>query len=165
MGDWISGEVPSLYEAALGSPFWEFLEKRHPHMSLFNEAMACDSLMVDLALKNSSSVFEGLDSIVDVGGGTGTTAKIICEAFPKLKCVVFDLPQVVENLSSDSNNLSYVGGDILFKSIPEADAVLLKVLHTHIYRERTSQFVELECFRLIYAKFIWTFLLIHCESI
>ncbi|KAJ1403944.1 Winged helix-like DNA-binding domain superfamily [Sesbania bispinosa] len=130
LGDWICGEIPTLYEAALGKPFWEFLGENPAYMSLFNEAMAADSQMVDLALKNCSSVFEGLDSIVDVGGGIGTTAKIICEAFPKLKCVVFDLPQVVANLSG-SNNLSYVGGD-MFKFIPQADAILLKwILHDY----------------------------------
>ncbi|KAL2329845.1 hypothetical protein Fmac_017426 [Flemingia macrophylla] len=66
-----------------------------------------------------------LESIVDVGGGTGTTAKIICETFLNLKCIVLDLPHVVENLSG-SNNLTYVGGDMLI-SIPKADAVLLKM--------------------------------------
>ena len=63
--------------------------------------------------------------MVDVGGGTGTTARIICEAFPKLKCVVLDLPHVVENLTG-TNNLSFVGGD-MFNSFPQTDAVLLKV--------------------------------------
>jgi len=87
--------------------------------------MASDSRMVDLVLKNCTSIFEELDSIVDVGGGTGTTARIICETFPKLKCVVLDLPHVVANLTG-SNRLSFVGGD-MFKSIPQADAVLLKV--------------------------------------
>ncbi|KAH1042267.1 hypothetical protein GLYMA_09G094600v4 [Glycine max] len=90
--------------------------------------MASDSRMVDLVLKNCTSIFEELDSIVDVGGGTGTTARIICETFPKLKCVVLDLPHVVANLTG-SNRLSFVGSD-MFKSIPQADAVLLKwVLH------------------------------------
>ena len=62
---------------------------------------------------------------MDIIGGTRTTAKIICEAFPNLKCIVFDRPQVVENLSG-SNNLTFVGGD-MFKSIPKADSILLKV--------------------------------------
>ena len=129
LGEWIRAEDPTLYETALGASVWEFLDQNSEYTRLFNEAMASDSQMVNLALKNCSSVFEGLDSIVDVGGGTGTTAKIICKAFPKLKCVVFDLPRVVANLS-DSNNLSYVGGD-MFVSIPPADAVLLKV-HTYM---------------------------------
>ncbi|KAK7394391.1 hypothetical protein VNO78_14918 [Psophocarpus tetragonolobus] len=59
--------------------------------------------------------------------GRSCTA-IICEAYPNLKCIVFDGPQVVENLQG-SKNLTYVSGD-MFKSIPKADAVLLKwILH------------------------------------
>ncbi|XP_027366098.1 isoflavone 7-O-methyltransferase-like [Abrus precatorius] len=128
LGEWIRGDDPTIFETAFGTSFWELLEKKPAYMGLFNSAMASDSQMVDLALKNCSSVFEGLDSIVDVGGGTGTTARIISEAFPKLKCVVFDLPQVVVNLSG-TNNLSFVGGD-MFQSIPQADAILLKwILH------------------------------------
>jgi len=131
LGDLICGEVPTIYEVVMGATIWEFLEEKPAYNSLFNEGMASDSQMVNLALKNCSEVFEGIDSIVDVGGGTGTTARIICEAFPKLKCVVYDLPQVVANLTSGCDNLSYVGGD-MFKSIPQADAIMLKV---HIQKD------------------------------
>ncbi|MED6161614.1 Isoflavone 7-O-methyltransferase [Stylosanthes scabra] len=127
--EWIHEEDLSLFGTAKGMEFWEFLNKNPKYQNLFNEAMACDSKMINLALTSCGFVFEGLESIVDVGGGVGTTAKIISEAFPKLKCIVFDLPQVVENLSPTNNNLSFVGGD-MFKSIPKAHAMLLKnVLH------------------------------------
>nr|KYP64756.1 Isoflavone-7-O-methyltransferase 9 [Cajanus cajan] len=90
--------------------------------------MVDDSQISNLALRDCKLVFEGLESIVDVGGGTGTTATIISQAFPNLKCIVFDRPQVVHNLSG-TNNLAFVGGD-MFSSIPKADAVLLKwILH------------------------------------
>ncbi|KAG4399515.1 hypothetical protein GLYMA_08G247060v4 [Glycine max] len=119
----------------LGSHWWDFLNKNPAYNKIFNEAMASDSQMSNLALRDCKLVFEGLESIVDVGGGTGTTAKIICEAFPNLKCIVFDRPQVVENLSG-SLNLTYVGGD-MFKSIPKVDAVLLKwILHNWIDKDR-----------------------------
>ncbi|KAF3677889.1 putative bidirectional sugar transporter SWEET14-like [Capsicum annuum] len=69
-----------------------------------------------------------MKSLVDVGGGTGTVAKAIGNAFPKINCIVFDLPHVIEGCEG-SKNLSYVGGD-MFKSIPSADAILLKwILH------------------------------------
>jgi hypothetical protein len=64
--------------------------------------------------------------LVDVDGGTGNTGKIICEKFLELKYIVLDLPQVVSGLAGSNNNLSFVGGN-MFKSIPQADAVLLKV--------------------------------------
>ncbi|KAK7268987.1 hypothetical protein RIF29_21701 [Crotalaria pallida] len=128
LGNWICSEVPTLYETAYGKSIWEFLDKNTQTMSEFNEAMASDAQLLSLALKDCSSVFEGLDSIVDVGGGNGTTAKTICEAFPKLKCVVYDLPKVVANLTG-TDSVSYVAGD-MFVSIPQADAVLLKwILH------------------------------------
>ncbi|CAJ1976381.1 unnamed protein product [Sphenostylis stenocarpa] len=128
LGEWIRGEDPTLYETALGTSIWGLIDGEPKYLSLFSEGMASDSQMVDLALKNCSSVFENLDSIVDVGGGTGTTARIISNAYPKLKCVVLDLPQVIPNFTG-TNNLSFVGGD-MFKSIPQADAILLKwVLH------------------------------------
>lgn len=125
---WIYEEDLTLFGVTLGSGFWDFLDKNPEYNTSFNDAMASDSKLINLALRDCDFVFDGLESIVDVGGGTGTTAKIICETFPKLKCIVFDRPQVVENLSG-SNNLTYVGGD-MFTSIPNADAVLLKyILH------------------------------------
>ena len=83
--------------------------------------------------------------MVDVGGGTGTTARNICDAFPKLKCVVLDLPHVVANLT-ETNNVGFVGGD-MFKSIPQADAVLLKV---QIY-------LNVLCHHLILIHFVTPF--------
>ncbi|CAJ2669110.1 unnamed protein product [Trifolium pratense] len=125
---WIYEEDLTLFGVNLGSDLWEFLNENPKYNTMFNDAMASDSKMINLALKDCDFVFEGLESIVDVGGGNGTTAKIICDKFPKLKCIVFDRPKVVENLSQ-SGNLTYVDGD-MFTYVPKADAVLLKwILH------------------------------------
>ncbi|CAI0438957.1 unnamed protein product [Linum tenue] len=77
--------------------------------------------------------FEGLSSLVDVGGSTGTTAKVIAEAFPSIHCTVFDLPNVVAAAAAAASaeslpNLDYVGGDMFTDDIPPADALLFKVL-------------------------------------
>ncbi|CAL0312072.1 unnamed protein product [Lupinus luteus] len=118
----------TLYETATNESFWDFLNGNHDSLIMFQEAMAADSHMFKLALKECKHVFENLESLVDVGGGTGMVTKLINEAFPHMKCVVFDQPQVVANCSANEN-LSFVGGD-MFKSIPSADAILLKwVLH------------------------------------
>ncbi|PHT87766.1 Isoflavone-7-O-methyltransferase 6 [Capsicum annuum] len=91
--------------------------------------MASDARIIISAInEHCKGVFEGLKSLVDVGGGSGTVAKAISNEFQELKCCVFYLPHVVEGLEG-SNNLSYVGGD-MFKSVPSADAILLKaILH------------------------------------
>ena len=131
LGKWTSGEELTIFETALGSGgYWDFIHQNPTHLRTFNEAMESDSHVVRLALRECKSVFEGLDSLVDVGGGTGNTAKIICEAFPKLKCTVLDLPQVVADLPGH-HNLSFVSGN-MFKSVPHADAILLKVRKNEI---------------------------------
>ncbi|KAL4322892.1 hypothetical protein HN51_068066 [Arachis hypogaea] len=129
LGKWIHDDGDQApFALALGTGIWDFLSKSPTHMTSFNDATASDSQIINLALKDHGVIFEGLESIVDVAGGTGMVAKHISDTFPHLKCIVFDLPQVVKNLKG-TNNLSYVGGD-MFQSIPKADAVLLKwILH------------------------------------
>ncbi|MED6157478.1 Isoflavone 7-O-methyltransferase [Stylosanthes scabra] len=127
LGKWTFEDNLTLFDVSLGTNLWEFFSKNPSRLSFFNESMISDSQMLKLGLKDHGAVFEGLESIVDVGGGNGTISKIINAMFPELKCIVFDLPHVVENLSGSNNNLSFVGGD-MFHSIPHADAILLKIV-------------------------------------
>ncbi|XP_016483175.2 trans-resveratrol di-O-methyltransferase-like [Nicotiana tabacum] len=122
-------EEATAFETAHGVPMWEFCAQNPRFDKDFNEGMASDSQMMRLVVKDCKEVFEGMNSLVDVGGGIGIIAKTIFEAFPHLKCTVLDLQHVVANMPQ-SENLSYVGGD-MFQSIPHADAILLKhVLHS-----------------------------------
>lgn len=129
LGDWFRGNDLTAFDTAHGKSFWDYGSHDHKFFNLFNEAMASDSRMMSLVIKDCRPVFEGLGSLVDVGGGKGLIARIISEAFPQLKCTVFDLPHVVSNFP-ECGNLKYVGGD-MFQSVPTADAILLKlVLHS-----------------------------------
>ncbi|GKU92967.1 hypothetical protein SLEP1_g6616 [Rubroshorea leprosula] len=112
-----------------GTTFWECASGEPKCSHFFNNAMASDSRLVSRVLiDNHRNVFEGLSSLVDVGGGTGTLANAVANAFPHLDCIVFDLPHVVAGLKG-RKNLKYVAGD-MFSEIPPADAVLLKwILH------------------------------------
>ncbi|KAH9680543.1 O-methyltransferase ZRP4 [Citrus sinensis] len=71
-------------------------------------------------------IFEGLGTLVDVGGGNGSFSRIISEAFPGIKCTVLDLPHVVANLP-EADNFKYIAGD-MFQFIPPADAFLFKLV-------------------------------------
>ncbi|KAL4290231.1 hypothetical protein GQ457_14G021770 [Hibiscus cannabinus] len=112
-----------------GKTFWDCAGHDPKLGNFFNEGMASDARLVSSVLIDKcKGSFEGLDSLVDVGGGTGTVGKAIAHAFPHLNCTVLDLPHVVAGLK-DSGNLKYVGGD-MFEDVPVADAVLLKwILH------------------------------------
>ncbi|KAJ4775308.1 hypothetical protein LUZ62_060819 [Rhynchospora pubera] len=83
---------------------------------------------VRILVARYAEIFDGINNLVDVGGGTGSTIKIIVDSFPDLRCTVFDLPHVVDN-SLNNDSISVIGGD-MFDKIPPADAILLKtILH------------------------------------
>ncbi|KAJ9563676.1 hypothetical protein OSB04_008836 [Centaurea solstitialis] len=130
MSKWLQNDEDSCpFHTAHGRTFWDFAGQDPKLNRFFNEAMASDArLVTNVILKHSRGAFEGINSIVDVGGGTGIVAKSIAKVFPKLNCISFDLPHVVNGMEG-SENLSYVGGD-MFEAIPKADAVLVKwILH------------------------------------
>ena len=127
----------SPFEMAHGRPFWGLAAQQPKFGSLFNEAMEADSQLIARAVvEECEGVFEGLNSLVDVGGGTGTMAKAIAKAFQNINCTVFDQPHVVANLQG-THNLDFVGGD-MFEKIPPANAIFLKVIiklnyFSHLY--------------------------------
>lgn len=127
MSEWLThNRYLTQFEAAHGSQFWERAANEPSLNSLFDEAMRSDSrLIAHVLVRDYKHVIEGIGTLVDVAGGTGTMAKAIVDAVPSMKCIVLDLPHVVAGLES-TGSLSYVGGD-MFESIPPADAVLLKV--------------------------------------
>ncbi|XP_042494012.1 probable O-methyltransferase 3 [Macadamia integrifolia] len=83
----------------------------------------------EILSKCGSGLFEGIGSIVDVGGGNGEAAKEIVKEFPSIKCTVFDLPQMMKNNSEKRSEVEWVERD-MFNSVPRADAIILKyILH------------------------------------
>ncbi|KAL3374202.1 hypothetical protein AABB24_005922 [Solanum stoloniferum] len=129
LGEWFANGDSTPFATAHGKHLFEYAGDDPRLNHLFNEAMESDArLIMSVLIKNGKRVFEGLTSLVDVGGGIGTVAKATSNAFLELKCSVFDLPHVVEGLEG-GNNLSYIAGD-MFKSVPSADTILLKwILH------------------------------------
>ncbi|KAI7749350.1 hypothetical protein M8C21_032956, partial [Ambrosia artemisiifolia] len=125
MTKWFHNDDVTPFHTTHGGSLWDLAGQEPRVNRLFNEAMASDArLVTSVILKHCGGVFQGLDSIVDVGGGTGTVAKAIIEAFPTISCISFDLPHVVNGLVG-SKNLTYVGGD-MFEALPNANAILLK---------------------------------------
>ncbi|GMH07275.1 hypothetical protein Nepgr_009115 [Nepenthes gracilis] len=135
LSNWFQNGDYTAFQSAHGSTIWEFANHKQEFKEHFNEAMASDSkLTAACLLYNGEEInlgerlFEGLNSLVDVGGGTGTMTKAIASACPQLNCICFDLPHVVAGLKNYTN-VTFFGGD-MFKAIPQADAILLKcVLH------------------------------------
>lgn len=92
---------------------------------------------------------DGVRKMLDVGGGTGTYARIFCESVDHLQAVVLDTPEVVEigrASTADTplaDRIDFVGGDYLETDYgADYDLVLLaNVLHQEL-PERAAALVR-----------------------
>ncbi|KAG9441602.1 hypothetical protein H6P81_017456 [Aristolochia fimbriata] len=129
----LSGRVrkngPPTFKAVHGVDVWSFASADLAHSELINTAMACVAKTTMRAiLQGSVGVFEGLSTVVDVGGGNGTAMRMLVEKCPWIRAINFDSPHVVE-AAPQIQGVQHIGGD-MFKSVPQADAAyLMSVLH------------------------------------
>ncbi|XP_058103024.1 (RS)-norcoclaurine 6-O-methyltransferase-like [Magnolia sinica] len=112
----------SAFERLYGERMWTYASKQPELNGIFNNAVAGGARSVVRALIDGyGDVFQGLTSLVDIGGGIGTTLQSIAKAFPHINCTVLDLPHVVETAPS-CPEVEFVAGD-MFSFIPKADVV------------------------------------------
>ncbi|EHA8586287.1 Trans-resveratrol di-O-methyltransferase [Cocos nucifera] len=140
---WYRSEQPATAaEMARGMPIWDWT-RANPHFNLlFNDAMASDTSVVSkVVVTDCKAAFRGLRSLVDVGGGNGMFARAIAEAFPHIKCTVYDLPHVVATMP-ESPVVQAIGGD-MFERIPPADAVFLKLVMHMLTDEQCVKILRL----------------------
>ncbi|PKA48134.1 Trans-resveratrol di-O-methyltransferase [Apostasia shenzhenica] len=96
---------------------------------MFDDAMtAMVRRTAEAVVEGCPAVFEGLKTMVDVGGGEGVVAAAIARAFPAMRCVVLEQAHVVEKAPA-REGVEFVAGD-MFVSLPQADALLFtRILH------------------------------------
>ncbi|CAI9754899.1 unnamed protein product [Fraxinus pennsylvanica] len=89
IAEWFKDDHPTPFSTLHGRSFWGYAGHDPKLNHLFNNAMANDSrLITSVVIRDCKHVFEGLNSMVDVAGGTGTMTKAVAEMFPNLKCTV-----------------------------------------------------------------------------
>ncbi|KAG7590387.1 S-adenosyl-L-methionine-dependent methyltransferase [Arabidopsis suecica] len=72
--------------------------------------------------------FEGVNVLVDVGGGVGDTLGFVTSKYPNIKGINFDLTCALTQAPSYPN-VEHVAGD-MFVDVPKGDAIILKrILH------------------------------------
>ncbi|XP_073029276.1 flavonoid 4'-O-methyltransferase 3-like [Primulina eburnea] len=124
----LKGAYP--FEAAHGGvDVWKYAAANPDHSKLINDAMACHARLAVAAIVDQyPEAFEGIISLVDVGGGDGTALNALVKACPWIRGVNYDLPHVT-SVAPHHEGVEHVGGD-MFKMVPKGDAVFLMwVLH------------------------------------
>lgn len=129
----LATETPQA-RAQLGMEFFEYLAAHPKSLEDFGEALKVHSAVVNKGVLERYD-FSGIRTFVDVGAGFGHLAVAVLGKYLDTRGVVFDLPEVVDAapvrvpVRSDAigQRLTYVAGD-MFKSVPPADAYVLKLI-------------------------------------
>jgi hypothetical protein len=119
-------EGGTAFDKAYGMSMFQYLAQDANERSntLFNQAMASHSVVITNKLLQFFRGFDdgaGVDVLVDVGGGTGATLRMITARHPHLRGVNYDLPHViaqapsaVEGLDRSSASYIYESASIVF---------------------------------------------------
>jgi hypothetical protein len=117
-----------------GMPIFEYFRQNAEEGRMFNDAMTSLSMIHGPAVVAAYS-FDGIHSIVDVGGGHGLLLATILKRNPGMKGILYDVPQVVEGakdgpLKPLMERCTLESGD-MFSSVPAgADAYIMKhIIH------------------------------------
>ncbi len=125
----------SAQEHLYGLRQFDYLATQPAVAAIFNDGMLAGTLSVAAAVVDAYD-FAGVETIVDVGGGSGALAATVLQSYPAARGIVFDLPfcqeGAIDYLTSAgvSDRCQFAGGDF-FERVPTgADAYLLKfILH------------------------------------
>lgn len=117
-----------------GEPIFEFLKQHPAEAQIFNDTMT-ELSMIDSPAVAEAYDFDGIRSIVDVGGGHGLLLATILERNAHLRGTLYEVPHVVEGaangpLKSVMERCTVACGD-MFCSVPAgADAYIMKhIIH------------------------------------
>ncbi|XP_009352092.2 caffeic acid 3-O-methyltransferase-like [Pyrus x bretschneideri] len=118
----LEGGIP--FNKAYGMTAFEYHGTDPRFNKVFNRAMADISTITMKKILETYKGFEGLTSVVDVGGGTGAVVNMIVSKYPSIKGINFDLPHVIKD-APQYPGVEHVGGD-MFGSVPKGDAIFMK---------------------------------------
>lgn len=118
----LEGGVP--FNRAYGMTAFQYPGTDHRFNRVFNQAMPNHTPFIMKKILDIYEGFDGLEVLVDVGGGIGDTLNIITSKYPHIEGINYDMPHVLADAPSYPG-VEHVGGD-MFVSVPNGDAVFMK---------------------------------------
>jgi SAM-dependent methyltransferase len=151
--DYVAGAADALpWDSANGLSVWDYYSSHEESSQPFNEFMSVFSRLHNPALLQIVpwKEFEGR-RVVDVGGGFGTVACAIKDAFPGIDMYSLDLPDVVEQArqtgqAPPEDKVTLVGGDMFdAATYPEGVSVVLLKHILHDWDDEHSRATLVAC--------------------
>jgi hypothetical protein len=111
---------------------WEYYAQNPEDGHTFNQAMRGMTQTANQMILEAYD-FSGVETIADIGGGTGSLLSAVLAAYPSMRGILFDLPHVIAEAgpiltqTNVRDRAELQSGDF-FSSVPTADAYLLKFI-------------------------------------
>ncbi|KAH9723368.1 Flavone 3'-O-methyltransferase 1 [Citrus sinensis] len=140
----LEGGIP--FNMAYGMTSFEYFGKDQRFNKIFNNGMFSHSTITLKKFLENYKGFEGLKSVVDVGGGIGASLNMIISKYPSIKGINFDLPHVIQD-GPAYPGIEHVGGD-MFVSIPKADVIFMKWI-CHNWSEEACVKILKNCYEAL----------------
>jgi SAM-dependent methyltransferase len=120
------GQQPA-FERVHGTDYWSWLAAHPGEREIFDRAM--EEGKERRAERLEAVEWRGDETVVDVGGGSGSLLVTLLAGRPGLRGIVFDLPETVRDEEALGERIEFVEGSF-FDRVPEGDVYVLgTVLH------------------------------------
>lgn len=140
----LDGVIP--FKKINGVTCTEYLGADPKLSSIFNKGMSGTAALLLKKLLNGYTGFQGIGTLVDIGGGIGKSLEIIISKYPQITGINFDLPHVVADAPPIAG-VKHVGGD-MFKTIPSGDAIFMKWV-LHVWNDEDCLKILKNCFKAL----------------
>ena len=116
--------------------YWPYVDGNHSDPAAaarYSELMADSQHLIANHILDTIKLTAG-QRLLDLGGGTGTFARLAAERFPYATTAVFDLPQVIASIpAKQRDHLEAFTGNMFKDPIPKTfDTIsLVRILHDH----------------------------------
>ncbi len=127
-----TGEIA--FDHVHGVGFFDYLRTHPESAATFNAAMTSNTAQSGAGITGVYD-FSGIRCLVDVGGGHGLLLATILQAYPAMRGVLFDLPEVVAGAAPALEEAGVadrceVGGGDFFAAVAPGDAYILRqIIH------------------------------------
>ena len=137
-----TGEIA--FDAAAGMSVWDHYARHPEDAQIFSQSMTNVGTAIAQAVAASYD-FSQFKMIVDVGGAQGSLVSTIMRSYPHLKGILFDLPEVIANVSVN-DKIQPVAGNF-FESVPSSGDVYLMRWIIHDWNDEKSSIILKNCHR------------------
>ncbi|XP_010543253.1 PREDICTED: indole glucosinolate O-methyltransferase 3-like [Tarenaya hassleriana] len=135
------------FSRAHGMKLFEYMGTDQRFRKIFNQS-GCSTLMMKRLVEVYKG-FEGVEVLVDVGGGIGTALGIITSNYPNMRGINFDIPCVIP-LAPSYPRVEHVAGD-MFVDVPKGDAIFMKRI-IHDWTDEDSVKILKNCWKALPGK-------------